>query len=251
MAAWVKKSRSVMGAVSIVAVGFFIWFLWPTGETVADFLQPFGYLEIVPPSNFHGPGTINTIEIISDKRIKLHPTCEMDTQILTHLTRTSNTVDRDLVQKLSKSFNISAQIKKIISLEIAEDQAKDIFISLKDVKILNISDEALHKLQRQFVKDDCQEAIAFNLRNGGVVCQTQAAIEADVVYKILYKENVSVSEQGKLTKNIASKFNIEAGQDTVDEVIGKRLFYGVKLAPYGILLNSPDVKPANCRVQHG
>ena len=248
MAAGAKNRLSVMGAGTMVAIGVVIWLLWPTGENVADIMKPFGYLEMVPPSNLHGPGTINTIEVVSDNKITLHPTCEIDAQILANLTQESHTVDHSLLQKLNKRLNISAQLKKIISSEIADNQAKDVFISFKDVKILTMSDESLHELEKKLISENCQEVIVRNIQHGGIVCQTQAVLEADVIYKIVYKDNVSVSERGKLTANVASKFQIDAAQDRVDEIIGKRLFYGVRLAPYGILLNRPDAQPADCRV---
>src|SRR5437879_13647654 len=101
MAGWVKTRPLVKGVMVIAAIGFsllFIIVLQPD-ENLTNILQSFGYLEMIPPSNFHGPGTINTIEAISVNKIKLHPTCEMDGQSLASLTRSSLTVDQTTIQK--------------------------------------------------------------------------------------------------------------------------------------------------------
>src|SRR5687767_13101357 len=75
MAVWVKKRQVIIGPVALVAIGFLFWCLWPSGETPADVLRLLGYLEMIPPSHFNGPGTISTIEIIDNNKFTLHPTC--------------------------------------------------------------------------------------------------------------------------------------------------------------------------------
>jgi len=37
-------------------------------------------------------------------------------------------------------------------------------------------------------------------------------------------------------------------EDTKAQVIGKGLFFGVQLAPYGIFFNTPDAKATTCRL---
>src|SRR5262245_50729079 len=86
MGAWKKSKLLVTGVVAMGALICWIWLTAPSGETMEGMLLKYGYLEMLPPSHFHGPGTINTIEVTSDKRIKLHPTCDMDAQYLATLT---------------------------------------------------------------------------------------------------------------------------------------------------------------------
>jgi hypothetical protein len=246
MATWVKTRLLVLGAVAIVASGFFWWKVL-FGETPEPIFGRLGYLEMVPPSNFSGPGTINTIEVTSDKKLNLLPTCETNEQALSGMVKASATVDITVVQKLNKSYDISSQIKSVIS-EISDSRVKDIFIELKNVKILFISDDHLLELQEKFINEErCQKAIEWNLRNNTTVCQTKSVLEADIVYRIAYKEHVSVSDRENVTRNVAAKFQggIQAVQE--DQILGKGLFFGVRLVPHGILLNTPDIKPADCR----
>jgi hypothetical protein len=126
MGAWKKSKLLVTGGVAMGALMCGIWLTASRGDTMADMLLQYGYLEMLPPSHFHGPGTINTIEVTSDNRIKLHPTCDMDDQHLATLTHVSSTVDAILVQKLHKSYNIAAQLKSMLSAEVGDQQVKDI-----------------------------------------------------------------------------------------------------------------------------
>ena len=236
MAVWVKKRQVIIGPVALVAIGFLFWCLWPSGETPADVLRLLGYLEMIPPSHFNGPGTISTIEIIDNNKFTLHPTCQIDQELLSKLTMESQTVETSLVQRLNKSFNIVPQIKKIVSAEFVNDRVKDVSISLKNVKILLMTDEGMFRVREEVIKDSCQKAIENNLQNGGVMCQTRSVIEADVVYKIEYEENSSL--EGSISES-------KGRHEKRHEQKGKRLFYGVRLAPNGIILNTPGAQPAD------
>jgi hypothetical protein len=236
MAVWVKKRRVIIGPVALVAIGFLFWCLWPSGETPADVLRPLGYLEMIPPSHFNGPGTISTMEVLDDNKFTLYPTCQIDQELLSKLTMESKTVETSLVQRLNKSFNIIPQIKEMVSAEFADDKVKDITISLKNVKILLMTDEGMFRVREEVIKDSCQKAIENNLQNGGVMCQTRSVIEADVIYKIEYEENASL--KGPISK-------LGGGQKKSREQKGERLFYGVRLAPNGIILNTPGAQPAD------
>jgi len=246
MAAWAKKRLLVTGVIVAVTISFLLWSWLRPGDTTTGILQSFGYLEMIPPSRFHGPGTINTIEVISHNKIKLHPTCEMDAQTLSNLAMSSSTVEQTIMQNLDNRFNISSQVKSIISSAISGNQVKDILIKLNNVKILLMSDEHLFELQQQFIKGICQEVIAWNLKSGAIVCQTRAVLEADVVYKIVYKENVSVKEKGDITRNVASKLELATEEGKEDEITGRKLFYGVRLHPYGLISNTSEAKPTEC-----
>src|SRR5262249_7039076 len=101
-----KTRLLVTGAVAMVAIGFFIWWRPPPGETMADILRQFGYLEVTAPSTHYGPGTINTIEVTSDKKVILRPTCDIDAQMLSTLIKESPTTDSTLTQKLAKNYTI-------------------------------------------------------------------------------------------------------------------------------------------------
>src|SRR5262249_31901289 len=76
-------ARNAFAASASVVVGVLIWFILPLGKdlALADLLSEQGYWETVPPADYYLPGTINTIEVRSDGRIAIHPTCKIDTEL--------------------------------------------------------------------------------------------------------------------------------------------------------------------------
>jgi hypothetical protein len=146
----VKTRLLVAGAVAIVAIGFLIWWRLPPGETMADTLRQFGYLEVMAPSTHYGPGTINTIEVTRDKKIIVRPTCDIDTQMLSTLIKESPTTDSTLTQKLTKNYDILAKFKDIISSEISDNRVKGIFTQFKrtsDIHSQKMDRRSAHALE--------------------------------------------------------------------------------------------------------
>jgi hypothetical protein len=241
-----NKIPAVMGGVAVA--GAVIWVLPPgNGPTFADVLKELGYWEIVAPAEFYVPGTINTIELRSDGKIALHPTCKIDAALLATMTLQSRTIDRALAQRLDKKFDASGGLQELLSVGVSGSKIAKLSISLRNSSILNITDEDLWQVRQGVVKGACQEAIKLNLNNGGRVCQTRSALKGDLVYDITYQDGITLQEQGKLTADVAATLKLEADQDRTDRMLGAGLIYGVKLMPDGILLNTPDAKPVDCR----
>ena len=90
-----------LGSLVFVAIGLVMvaaWVGFPRKKhTITAILSETGYFEVVPPSTFGGPGTINTIEYLSNGRLELHPTCDVDPTLLADKIRKSPTVDLSLI----------------------------------------------------------------------------------------------------------------------------------------------------------
>lgn len=150
------KERLALVALAIAVLGVLIWFIWPSGRTRTELLQEAGYLEMVPPSKFHGPGTINTIELRSDGKVQLHPTCNIEDDRLAQYLIESPTEDHALVQYLNKGFDISAQIEGILSVNVDRNKTKKLFVSFQNVSILLMTDESLLLLQNEILRNTCR-----------------------------------------------------------------------------------------------
>jgi hypothetical protein len=242
-----RKIPAVMGGV--VVIGAVVWVLPPFGNNpaLADLLKEQGYWEIVAPADFYVPGTIHTIEVRSDGKIALHPTCKIDAALLAAMTLQSRTIDRALAQRLDKKFDVSGGLQELLSVGIGGSKIARLNMSFQNSSILNITDEDLWQVRQGVVKGACQEAIRLNLGNGGRVCQTRSALKGDLVYDITYRDGITLQEQGKITADVAATLKLTADQDRTDRMLGAGLIYGVKLMPDAILLNAPDARPADCR----
>jgi hypothetical protein len=109
-----------------------------------------------------------------------------------------------------------------------------------------ITDEGLSSVRDALLKDSCDKTVQWDISHGAMVCQTQAVLEADVTYEFKYKDGVSVGEQDRLSSEAAAKLDLVASQDSKNRISGRRLFYGIKLVPDAIILNTPDAKPTKC-----
>ncbi len=107
---WVGSGTFIAIALVIVAV----WFTWPRqGKgTITAILLETGYFEIVPPTTFGGPGTINTIEFLGNGKVEMHPTCDVDPGLLADKIQKSQTIDRELKQSLEKTLDVSAEVRE-------------------------------------------------------------------------------------------------------------------------------------------
>jgi hypothetical protein len=234
----------------VAAIAAVIWFLPPfgSGHALADLLNEQGYWEIAAPADFYVPGTIHTIEVRSDRKIALHPTCTIDTELLAKMTLQSRTIDRSWEQRLDKKFDVSAHMHDLVSGGMEGNKIAKLNLSLQKSSILHVTDEDLLRLQHEVVRETCREAIEWNINSGGRVCQTRAAMRGDLVYDIVYHEGISIQEKGKLTAEAAAALKLVADQDRTDRMLGTGLIYGVKLMPAAIVLNTPNAKPVDCRI---
>jgi hypothetical protein len=248
LSGWRKLALAVFAATF---AGGLIWFLLPLrGEhALAELLREQGYLEIAAPADFYLPGTIHTIELRSDRKIVLHPTCTIGPELLAKITLQSPTLEHNLSQRMAKEFDVSAQMRDLVAATVGGDKVAQLKLSLQRSSILQITDEDLLRVQQEIIKGACQDAIAWNISSGGLVCQTRSALKGDLVYDIVYRDELTAEEKGKLTAEVAAALKLKADQERADRMSGTALIYGVRLMPAGILLNGPNAKPVDCRVE--
>jgi hypothetical protein len=245
---WLWLGSGVSVAIALVMLA--VWVEFPRKkQTITAILSETGYFEVVPPSTFGGPGTINTIEYLSNGRLELHPTCDVDPALLANKIQKSRTVDRDLQQSLEKNLDVSAEVREKLSAVIGMQQVERVNLKLENANILLISDESLISTRNALLKSDCEDAVTQNISSGGVVCQTRSVLEADVVYEIKYHNTISMEEKAKLTSEIAAKLDLDVHQGAEDKVSGSQLFFGIRLSPNPIVLKSAagEIKPCNRR----
>src|SRR6266702_1776147 len=101
---WLLVGSGTLIALVIVAV----WFMWPRQghDAIAAILLETGYFEIVPPTTFSGPGTVNTVEFLSDGKVKLHPTCDVEPGFLSDKIQKSLTVHRELRRSIEQKLAV-------------------------------------------------------------------------------------------------------------------------------------------------
>jgi hypothetical protein len=235
---WLGIGSGTFIAIALLIVA--VWFTWPRQgkETITAILLETGYFEIVPPTTFGGPGTINTIEFLSNGKVEMHPTCDVEPGFLVDKIQRSQTVDHELKQSLEKKLDVSAEVREKLAAVAGITQISSINLKLENTNILLITDESLISARHALLKGECEDAVIENVSNGGIVCQTRSVLEADVMYEIKYSDTVSIDERARLTSEAAAKLNLDARQDAGNRISGHQLFFGVKLAPRPIVIGS-------------
>lgn len=245
-----RKRIAFAAVAAIAAAGISVWISVPPAMTLRGILHSKGYIEIVPPSRLHGPGTINTVQVAGDGRVLLNPTCDIDPKVLSAAIQESESTDESFTQVVAKRFDISSQIKKLLSSALAQSRTESVQVSLEKVSVLAISDESLLNVQSKFITGGCERAILWNLKRGQKVCQTVAVLRADVTYTIRFKSGLTAAEQAKISGELAQKLKLEAERQGTDRIVGRGLFYGVRLHPNEIIVNAPGVNVSNCQFGH-
>lgn len=212
----------------------------PTQTIVA-----FGYQVLVPPSTIHLPGTINTVEIRSDGAVQLHPTCRMDRDVLAATMQQSITTVQERTARLENGFDVTAALRKVVGSTAVGEKVRSVRLSLRDMRILFMSDETLRRIRKQYIKDECQEAIMHNLSAGARVCQTEEVLQADAVYRIDYWDKLATDQRIHTAQAFAAKLGLSESTSEVEEIRGNDLFYGIKLKRYCIVPDGaePQVTP--------
>src|SRR5690348_5665246 len=249
-----SKLGWLVGATTALtaAIGLGAWVrVGATTTTPSNVFAESGYFEKVPPSTLNGPGTFNTVQLLDNGRVHLNQTCNTGSfaPLLASNILESETIDHQVVQSIKKRQNTSDQIKSIIAStasEVGISEAKSISLSLANTRILQMTDEGLLAIRKAMLRGDCEEAVIKHLSDGGMVCQTIEVLEADAVYEIKDNDEVSAEQQARFKTVATAKIAMTANQGSTDRSSGRRLYFGIRLAPIGLVLNRADAKPVDC-----
>ena len=240
---WPTRRQLMVAAFvlpSVIVTAMFIPRFFQSTINPGELLKKAGYMVMNPPSRFHGPGTLNTVETGEEDSLYLHPTCELDMSALQMVPAQSNTVDQSIKEQLSQSFDVSSSLMGKLDSEALAETVKSVNVTFKNMRILLMSHEKLLNLQQELLGGSCEQAILYNIEAGAKVCQTEAVLQADMVYTIEYRDNLSSSQQAALTKKIASKVDLESEIQHSNQVTGEALYFGIKLMPRCIELEDAE-----------
>ena len=241
-----RKSRRMRLYVSAAALllpiaGLGIWEVISNrvapDNGISVLMKGSGYYELRPPSRLGGPGTINTVETLSDGSLRLHPTCTMDKDMLASLWLESGTLDRQLVGNATNAFDAMADAFSVLAAHATGNRVKKISISFANMRILTISDENLFKLQSSYLKGPCEEAVAWNLKHQAKVCQTEEVLEADLAYRMSFADGIRIEEKAEAAKEFAGSAKLDVDITGEDEMRGNDLYFGVRVGLKCFTLN--------------
>jgi hypothetical protein len=232
-----RKLRNAASAVAVllplVGVGAWHYLSWP-GPALADVLAQMGYRELAPPSRLFPPGTISTVETLSNGSRRLHLACTIKEAELAPFWVTSSTIDRSTKWQIENALKASAQGLNAAVSSASGNKVSKVDIALENMLVVTMSHENMIRVRRDYLKDECEQAVVWNLQAGAAVCQVAEVLQADVAYRMSGVEGIDFRQKVDLKRQIMTQIEIEPSLMTAggDEIRGKELFFGVRVNLY-------------------
>jgi hypothetical protein len=201
-------------------------------DTPEDVLYKMGYYPIVPPSQFYGPGTFNTVEKLDDGTVDLHPLCKIDKMTLKNYWEASPTTNRQFLYALEKRADVKAKILSQFASSITSDTVQNIKGSYSESKIILMPKESLIKVQKEYLQGPCEEAVEVNLKEGGEVCQSISVIQAKIVYEVIFDDKIKSDLKAKIVEKTKTFLGAEVKFVGDNKIMGDDLFFAVKLSKH-------------------
>jgi hypothetical protein len=234
------KARIAMlaGFLLLPFLGLAVWHWIPrtsgTDDQVRRIVEEYGYSAVTPPSRLFGPGTITTVERLSDGTLALRPTCIMNDGTLAALAAMWNrspTTKRSLVSDDNETFQSSAKARDAVESDTTGNRVRGSNVSLQNINIVTISDEGLIAVRSQYLKGTCEEAVVWNLEAGAKVCQPEEVLEADLVYKTNVQNGLGGGGKVEFGGQAAGSVHADEQASEHSEVQGDDLFLGARVSP--------------------
>ena len=213
------------------------------GNGIVDSKQT-GFWEIVPPSTLNYlPGTIVTVEFTEDRKVKLHPTCEIDENYIRSKVEAKTVVRNVWNQFNNHEGDIYADIADYFTAKFRGARVQKQSVTIDNAEIYIASDELVKEIRQAHLKGNCHEAVMERINGGYKVCQTNAVMKGDVKFEL--ESNTTI--EGKDLAYVATNLNLQSNEKNTRQFTGKNMYFGVKLYPYGIIENTPDAVRVACK----
>ncbi len=198
------------------------------------------YFEIVPPSELHFPGSINSVEVLGHGQVVLHPTCEVDQERIMAVAKKSPVPERQWSRLEEVSLSVKGLFEEIFGVEGKGREKKDISIEIQNPEILVISDATLREIKiAALEKKSCEDAVRELVKNGTKVCQIRAALKGDLEYSIAIegKDGASADVSRKEIGDTSVAIDLSGKVTDTSHTSGKALFFAARLSEDGLFFN--------------
>lgn len=197
-------------------------------STLGKAMGKYGYNELRPPSRLVPPGTV--VEVLSQNPDVLDIVCEQSTSLGSDFAVPSSpTYNQDLVQAVSKTFDIDADYLKKIKADAKFSSVKNIKLTVSNASVSQLSADAVYASVVHRT-DSCQRAIDDYLKDNRKVSMVTSILQADVHHEVEFETkaggNAQVDEE--LLKGLAVKLGAQYSNTGREEITGEGLFWGIR-----------------------
>ncbi|HEX2572655.1 MAG TPA: hypothetical protein VH877_24110 [Polyangia bacterium] len=197
------------------------------GSELSQAIRSKGYKEIVPPTVLVPPGTI--VKIVRQKPLILERVCSQKAALGDIQVDDSSSANEALVRRLSASIKLTGDYLKQLRLSTQIDAIRNVQLDLTNVRILDISRDAIRDnigKRSQACKAEIEGALLAKER----LIMIQSVIQADVSYMVDFKRGFSLDAgaEGALLRGFGVGAGAQISHDGTTRVTGTSLFWGIR-----------------------
>jgi hypothetical protein len=228
------RSRAVAVAAMLLVplLSFAAWYVPTMQQEQDDFpviLKQYGYSAMALPSRLFGPGTIMTVETLRSGALDLHLACRVDDAELEQRWQSSPAMEMSFKTGVKQTFRSSALAHKLIDYGLFGERASATDLSLQDIKIVTLPYSDLIALRSKYLREACEQAVVWNLKQGAKVCQSEEVLQADVVYKNAANDRIDIDVKLKPIESAGASGKIDNHGTLNKTGKGDDLFLGIKV----------------------
>ena len=208
-------------------------------------VSEFGYFEIVPASNLHFPGTINSVRLKKNGQMHLNQTCDIDRSEIMDAVQRSPVPQGQWKKFEKESVNIKTIVSDFFFADAESSELKGKAIVIKDPEILVIPDDRLQAIEIRALQNPlCAAAVRELVTNGTLVCQIRAALKGDVLTSTLTKrkDDTSVEVEEESVSENSAEINITSGMGQKRHTSVEQMFFAARLHPHGLFFRQPGAE---------
>lgn len=196
-------------------------------SSVGQVLRQQRYSEIRPPSKLPQPGLV--VEVKNSKPMELGIICDPRHygEDLAKYALPSPSASQTIKRKLERRFKLSGSYLQEAEGRVDYAAVKSISLTFENVVVTDIAKGSLYKL-RESQDPDCTKAISDGIREKDRLTAIVSVVQADVAYKIEWKESATAEVKGKVSAELAAALNAEVADEGNSTLVGKGLVWGVR-----------------------
>jgi hypothetical protein len=231
-----------------IALSFLFFLTAAKCPPLRSALKTYGYVELKPPSQLMGPGTLVWV---SDKEpFTAGVICSADKVLGADWRPTeSPTMNTELAKTAKRGVNFKVDLAQIVTGNGKVDHIKDVSMSLKNAKLFEVTDYDVE--QRSNTLDcRCLRALQRRQRAGFTVTMIQSSLQADVTYHIRWENTESLDVQAKIAQleQLAVSLGLNNSTVTDKTISADSLYWGIRADDFLAWMYSPDnIKQADHR----
>lgn len=196
-------------------------------KAIGDVVRGMGYSEVQRPTIFFQPGTI--VAIKSAMPFEASRVCKSTTALGDSFSpEESPTMSSSWQRATARELKVAGGYKDAINAKLGYKAVKNIIVQLTNTVAYETSDDSVIAAARSgATTDDCKIGITNRFQSNHPMTMISSALQADVLYIIIFEDGISSELKFSLTQQIAPELTANWIVKGEDKVEGKGLIFGI------------------------